>query len=229
MRTLGRGADTDRPDELTRWRRAYLAWAGLDQEMAQTVAGDLRWDLHALLELLERGCPAPLAPHPGTGRRRGGLARMSHQPAVDAHAERVPAEEPADAAGPAAPNVPAPDVNQASAAWLSALRTSGPRHEQAVQSLHELLLRVAHSEMSHRRGCGRRAGIRVPRQTGSRHNAYLTDRKGRSDGWSTAEPLTELQARASEPRTCSSSSSNVTWVTLVVTSPAAARYDRARF
>ena len=61
MRTLGRGADTDRPDELTRWRRAYLVWAGLDQEMAQTVASDLRWDLHALLELLERGCPPPLA------------------------------------------------------------------------------------------------------------------------------------------------------------------------
>lgn len=61
VRTLRRGADLDRPDELTRWRRAYLVWAGLDQELARTVAGDLRFDLHALLELLERGCPPALA------------------------------------------------------------------------------------------------------------------------------------------------------------------------
>ena len=61
MRTLRRGPEAERPDELTRWRRAYLVWAGLDQEMARTVASDRRWDLHALLELLDRGCPPPLA------------------------------------------------------------------------------------------------------------------------------------------------------------------------
>ena len=34
---------------------------GVDAELAATVAGDLRWDLHALLQLLERGCPPQLA------------------------------------------------------------------------------------------------------------------------------------------------------------------------
>ena len=53
-----------RPDEraqLVQWRREYLRRAGLDADLAARVAGDLRWDLHALMQLLERGCPPPLA------------------------------------------------------------------------------------------------------------------------------------------------------------------------
>ena len=52
---------TGRREELVTWRREYLTRAGLDRVLATTVAADLRWDLHALLELLERGCPPPLA------------------------------------------------------------------------------------------------------------------------------------------------------------------------
>jgi hypothetical protein len=54
-------ADANRRDELVRWRCQYLTWAGLDPALAAVMAGDLRWDLHALLELLERGCPSALA------------------------------------------------------------------------------------------------------------------------------------------------------------------------
>ncbi len=43
------------------WRRQYLVGVGVDPQLAATVAADLRWDLHALLQLLERGCPAHLA------------------------------------------------------------------------------------------------------------------------------------------------------------------------
>lgn len=53
-----------RPDgrqRLVLWRRQYLACLGVDAELAATVAGDLRWDLHALLQLLDRGCPPHLA------------------------------------------------------------------------------------------------------------------------------------------------------------------------
>lgn len=60
MKTLG----TRRPDgqqDLVRWRRAYLAGVGVDPEVAAAVAADLRWDLHALLQLLDRGCPPHLA------------------------------------------------------------------------------------------------------------------------------------------------------------------------
>jgi RNA polymerase sigma-70 factor, ECF subfamily len=38
-----------------------------------------------------------------------------------------------------------------SAAWLSALRSEGPRREQAVAKLHELLLRASHFELGRRR------------------------------------------------------------------------------
>ncbi len=43
------------------WRRQYLAQAGVDADLARVVAADLRWDLHALLQLLDRGCPPDLA------------------------------------------------------------------------------------------------------------------------------------------------------------------------
>lgn len=61
MQTLGRGAAGQQRAELTSWRFEYLVWAGLDAALAQAVAADPRWDLHALLQLVERGCPAALA------------------------------------------------------------------------------------------------------------------------------------------------------------------------
>ena len=51
----------DERQQLVEWRRQYLSGVGVDAELAATVAGDLRWDLHALLQLLERGCPPHLA------------------------------------------------------------------------------------------------------------------------------------------------------------------------
>jgi hypothetical protein len=43
------------------WRRRRLLDAGFDAELADDLAGDARMDLHALLELVERGCPPALA------------------------------------------------------------------------------------------------------------------------------------------------------------------------
>ncbi len=43
------------------WRRQYLLGVGVDPQLAATVAADLRRDLNALLQLLERGCPPHLA------------------------------------------------------------------------------------------------------------------------------------------------------------------------
>jgi len=48
-------------DELIGWRIDRLRAAGLDDGLARRVAGDGGYDLHALLELIDRGCPAPLA------------------------------------------------------------------------------------------------------------------------------------------------------------------------
>ncbi len=47
--------------QLVAWRRQYLAGVGVDPQLVAVVAPDLRWDLNALLQLLERGCPAHLA------------------------------------------------------------------------------------------------------------------------------------------------------------------------
>ena len=43
------------------WRRCRLLEAGFPKSQAQWVAADPRFDLHALLELVDPGCPPPLA------------------------------------------------------------------------------------------------------------------------------------------------------------------------
>ena len=48
-------------DEIVRWRRAQLTRAGFSLPRAAEIAADARFDLHALIELVERGCPPDLA------------------------------------------------------------------------------------------------------------------------------------------------------------------------
>jgi hypothetical protein len=43
------------------WRRGRLVAAGFTPDLAARLAGDCRVDLHAVLELIDRGCPPPLA------------------------------------------------------------------------------------------------------------------------------------------------------------------------
>ena len=47
--------------DLVAWRRRRLEQAGFDAYLAQELAGDRRYDLHAVLELVDRGCPPQLA------------------------------------------------------------------------------------------------------------------------------------------------------------------------
>lgn len=54
---LGRGA----PDDVTCWRRCRLLEAGFDDAMADRLAASRSVDLHALLQLVDRGCPPALA------------------------------------------------------------------------------------------------------------------------------------------------------------------------
>jgi hypothetical protein len=46
---------------LARWRREQLVHSGFPFPVAARVAKDSRYDLHALIELVERGCPPGLA------------------------------------------------------------------------------------------------------------------------------------------------------------------------
>ena len=43
------------------WRQVQLLRAGFDPAQAAELAGDQAADLHALIELVERGCPPELA------------------------------------------------------------------------------------------------------------------------------------------------------------------------
>jgi hypothetical protein len=48
-------------DEVARWRREQLTASGFPPPVAAGLAADARYDLHALIELVERGCRPELA------------------------------------------------------------------------------------------------------------------------------------------------------------------------
>lgn len=48
-------------DNVFRWRRDQLVAAGFERPLAGVVAANGSYDLHALIELVERGCPPTLA------------------------------------------------------------------------------------------------------------------------------------------------------------------------
>ena len=52
---------THEAEEVVLWRRRQLTEAGFSLPLASHLARDRRWDLHALLELVERGCPPDVA------------------------------------------------------------------------------------------------------------------------------------------------------------------------
>ena len=49
------------PLDVRAWRRCRLVEAGFPAGLADVVAADKGLDLHALLELVDRGCPPALA------------------------------------------------------------------------------------------------------------------------------------------------------------------------
>ena len=62
MQTGSAGTQGDRRDEgVVAWRRRQLLGAGFSAVLADALAGQPRADLHALLQLVERGCPPVLA------------------------------------------------------------------------------------------------------------------------------------------------------------------------
>lgn len=47
--------------EVLSWRRRQLVEAGFSRALARELSHDPGYDLHALIELVERGCPPELA------------------------------------------------------------------------------------------------------------------------------------------------------------------------
>jgi hypothetical protein len=48
-------------DDAAAWRRQRLLLAGFDSDVAEAVARDPRYDLHAVLQLVDDGCAPALA------------------------------------------------------------------------------------------------------------------------------------------------------------------------
>ncbi len=48
-------------DEVIRWRRGRLTASGFSLPLAAEIANNSRFDLHALIELVDRGCRPDLA------------------------------------------------------------------------------------------------------------------------------------------------------------------------
>jgi hypothetical protein len=53
--------NTREAQSVVSWRRAQLIHAGVPRSLAARVARDERYDLHALLELVDNGCAPALA------------------------------------------------------------------------------------------------------------------------------------------------------------------------
>jgi hypothetical protein len=58
---MSSGTTRERAGDTVRWRREQLVRSGFPLPLAARVARDSRFDLHALIELVERGCPVELA------------------------------------------------------------------------------------------------------------------------------------------------------------------------
>jgi hypothetical protein len=54
-------SDAPQLDPVQVWRFERLRAAGMPPELASSVSADRAYDLHALLELVDRGCPPALA------------------------------------------------------------------------------------------------------------------------------------------------------------------------
>jgi hypothetical protein len=52
---------TETREDVFAWRRAQLVESGFPGALAARVAADRHYDLHALIELVERGCAPHLA------------------------------------------------------------------------------------------------------------------------------------------------------------------------
>jgi hypothetical protein len=55
------GTKVEREQEVASWRREQLVNSGFAVRLASHLAHAGRYDLHALIELVERGCPPELA------------------------------------------------------------------------------------------------------------------------------------------------------------------------
>ena len=122
-----------------------LAQCGFPLPVAARLAADTRYDLHALIELVERGCPPELAVRILALLSR---TRARHErPPFGYHREGGAARVANLRRGP----TPASPLDPESHAWLRDLRAEGGSKDEAIARLHALLVRAARFEVARRR------------------------------------------------------------------------------
>jgi RNA polymerase sigma-70 factor, ECF subfamily len=139
------------PNHVIAWRIDRLRDAGLSVRLTATLAGDARYDVHALLDLIDRGCPADLAARilaplgaraaPTTSRGRMALR------AADAYPARV--DRPGG--GSSRISTTPTRAEQEARIWIERLGTPGAERDAALVELHVLLSRAARFEVDRRR------------------------------------------------------------------------------
>jgi RNA polymerase sigma-70 factor (ECF subfamily) len=138
------------PNRRRAWRIERLRAAGFSDQLANRLAADPGHDVHALLELIDRGCPPDLAARiltpmaPATaGERRGQMPRRG----ADMYS--------VGARGSWQGSSRAVRARRTSRLWVERLSATGATRDAALVELHVLLSRAARFEVSRRRLTGR--------------------------------------------------------------------------
>jgi RNA polymerase sigma-70 factor, ECF subfamily len=134
------------------WRIDRLRDAGFQAWHAEALARDPRYDLHALLDLIDRGSSAELAARilaPLGGAR----AAPSTSPGGSTHraADAYSARAGRPTGGSRRTSVTAGRAEQESRMWIERLRATGAERDAALVELHVLLSRAARFEVNRRR------------------------------------------------------------------------------
>jgi RNA polymerase sigma-70 factor (ECF subfamily) len=139
------------PKRVIAWRIDRLRDAGFSDRLANALAGDARYDVHALLDLIDRGCSAELATRivaplgearelPSTSQ---GRSRHRRADACSARAGRP-------TGGSWRTPVTTARAGRESWMWIERLEATGPERDAALVELHVLLSRAARFEVSRR-------------------------------------------------------------------------------
>ncbi len=125
---------------------------GFESSLAARVAADCAMDIHALLELIDRGCPPELAARIVAPLEPSGSAmlRATANPGGRSRASTGAAPATVMTSPSQAPPSVGPDAE--SRAWVASLAADDARGEDARARLHDLLLRAARFEISRRKG-----------------------------------------------------------------------------
>jgi len=137
---------------MTAWRIDRLRDAGFPARLAEVLARDTKCDLHALLDLVDRGYSPELAARSTApaGRARSAVTTSNGGPAnwtADTCATRVDRALIATSRS----SVTAARGEQETRSWIERLSATGAERDVALVELHVLLSRAARFEVNRRR------------------------------------------------------------------------------